>query len=214
MRLFLRGAILVSFASVWFMGCSPRPIPSESGVDPIDPELEPYQVPVGPDVSIEPILRKGFQWEFHPVTEYVLSGKICSIKRYRWGWSGAIVPIDLAVRWGILVDPQYDRTISWSQHRRWYFWRHGPNVGLSKQQISQHSSNNHIIPANENLLRALLRIKRNDLVELSGYLVNITGSKGPSFYHWNTSQSRKDTGDGSCEIFYVMRITHSGSAYQ
>ena len=69
------------------------------------------------------------------------------------------------------------------------------------------SSNNHLIPANDVIKREIKKIKRGDYVEIKGYLVDINGSNsGDGSFYWNSSKSREDTGDGSCEVIYVTDI--------
>lgn len=57
--------------------------------------------------------------------------------------------------------------------------------------ISYHLSHTHIIPANANVMSALMKIKKNDIVKLDGYLVDIYNSKGDIV--GLTSMSRTDT---------------------
>lgn len=53
--------------------------------------------------------------------------------------------------------------------------------------------------------RAIEGVHSGDHVSFTGYLVDIT--KGG--YHWHSSRTRYDTGDGACEVVYVcgMRVT-------
>jgi len=41
------------------------------------------------------------------------------------------------------------------------------------------------------------------LVALDGYLVDANRADG---WHWRTSLTRDDTGDGACELFYVTSV--------
>ena len=214
MRMRMNQGALVLLDALYWTGCSPSPVASGPAEREVKPSPEPYQGEVPEDVAIPPVVKKGIRWEIRPVAEYVLGGKVCSVKRYRWGWAGAISPVDLAIRWGILVNPDVEEKVTWSQRGRWYYWRYGSGSALDNDVIRQNSSNNHIVPASENLLKAVLRMEANDVVELSGYLVNLTGSKGSATYHWNSSRSRSDRGDGSCEVFYVTEVILDGLVYR
>ncbi len=66
-----------------------------------------------------------------------------------------------------------------------------------------HSGNMHMIPANPGVKADLDDVGEGDLVRFSGYLVD---ASGPNGFTWKTSLSRDDTGDGSCELFYVERV--------
>jgi len=213
MRVRLIQRLFPSFVVLFLASCSPKPISSGPTDQAVKPAPEPYQADVPKDVAIQPIVRKGIRWEIRPLDEYILGGKVCSVKRYRWGWGSTISPVDLAVRWGILVNPDVEKKISWSQRGRWYYWRFGSGTSLTNDVVRQNSSNNHIIPASENLLNAVLSMRPNDVVELSGYLVNLTGSKGKGVSHWNSSRTRTDWGDGSCEVFYVTQVIVHGLVY-
>ena len=73
--------------------------------------------------------------------------------------------------------------------------------------ISQHSSNNHIIAANGDIEMKVWSIRRGDHVRLKGYLVNLDGNgDGGKTYHWHSSTTRNDTGNHSCEVFYVTEV--------
>ena len=76
------------------------------------------------------------------------------------------------------------------------------NINVSKKDIISHSANNHIVPSPDDtdVRNILLGIHRGDAVHLSGYLIQISAPDG---WHWNSSRSQTDTGDHSCELFYV-----------
>ena len=65
------------------------------------------------------------------------------------------------------------------------------------------SSNNHIIASDNKVLKEIKSIKRFDVVELDGYLVDVSRKDG---WHWQTSLTREDTNGGSCEVFWVNSI--------
>jgi hypothetical protein len=80
--------------------------------------------------------------------------------------------------------------------------------------VISHSANNHIIPANENIHEAVKTIWKKDIVVLEGVLVNIKGTYKGQPVTWNTSLSRKDTGNGSCELFYVSKVRIDTKVYE
>ena len=119
------------------------------------------------------------------------------------------------MRWGPLVSPPYEDQIKWSQSGRWYHWRYEACPGLNNDLIRKHSSNTHICPATKNVRNAVLSLKRDDLAELSGYLVDLSGVKGRGkTFTWNTSRNRSDRGDGSCEVMYVTQVIARGEIYE
>jgi hypothetical protein len=90
-----------------------------------------------------------------------------------------------------------------SQGNRFYFyeWRNTPPI--PEKEIIDHSSNNHLIAADSSIARVISDLYPGEIVTLKGYLVNISKPNG---FHWNTSLSRTDTGNGACEVFYVEGI--------
>ena len=70
-----------------------------------------------------------------------------------------------------------------------------------------------MIPATDNIRRALKTINTNDLISIEGYLVNVTGKIKNSDVWWSTSTSRSDSGDHSCEIIYVEKLRINDKVY-
>ncbi len=58
----------------------------------------------------------------------------------------------------------------------------------------------HLIPARGAVKATLLKARSGDLVRLEGYLVRC---EGPDGFRWQSSLTREDTGDGSCEVVWV-----------
>jgi hypothetical protein len=157
------------------------------------------------------------EFQIYPVAKYKIAAVVASKKNYNssWnGWEGKLAPIDLALIWGKLPSPEYRKYIRYSQSSRFYFYRYELDSPVDKGYIGPHSSNHHIIPANDNIYRALKKLEEDQSVELDGYLVNIKGVyKGRDIW-WNSSLTRTDSGDGACELFYVTKIRFGGNIYQ
>jgi hypothetical protein len=203
-------SILVLFCAG---GCDkPQVTGEESGE--IDVSQEPVQIKF---TSSEPtVLSIAGDSEFtvHPVAEYKIAALAVSKKSYHDGWRAEVAPVDLALVWGKLAEPESDRYISYSQHDRWYFYEYEARSLFNTSYVISHSANNHIIPADENILRAVKTIKTKEKVFLEGFLVNVKGRhKGENFW-WNSSLRRADTGDGSCEVFYVKRLRIGTKVYE
>lgn len=149
-----------------------------------------------------------------PVAEYNINALVVSKKNYLpISWADKMAPLDLALAWGTIID--YIDDISFSQGGRWYYYKYNTNNDvLSISEISSNSSNNHIIPANENIKKAIFDIKTGIKIHLEGYLVNINGTYNGNPVWWNTSLSRDDTGAGSCEIFYVNKVFYNKKIFE
>jgi hypothetical protein len=180
--------------------------------DPIDASMDPIQESLNEDHSFS-LQKGGNQFDLKPVARYLVSARVMSTRSYSSGWESSLSPVDLVLVWGDLADKKYDRNISYRQRNRWYYYRYSADFPLSTQYIINHSCNNHMVPATDNIRRALKSIKTDDLITVQGYLINITGKMGGRKVWWNTSTSRSDSGDHSCEIIYVEKLRVRDKVY-
>jgi len=189
--------------------------PEVTGVEfeKIDTSQDPVQAPYKSD---DPIIRdiKCGCFTITPVAEYKIWGVVVGKETYSSDWDGKISPMDLTIVWGKLAEPEYDRYVSYRHGNRWYFYQYKPGCPLDQSYIISHSSNNHIIPARENIRRAIKTLKRKEKVVLEGFLVNLKGIYKGKSVTWNTSLSRTDTGSGSCELFYVSKLRIDTRIYE
>jgi hypothetical protein len=200
--------LLLSF----LFGCN-RPRLTGVAFEEIDTSQDPVQIPFA---SSEPIIIdwKNGHFTLMPVAKYRLSGVVVSKESYADGWDGKISPIDVAIVWGRLSGSDYRRYVTFSQGSRWYHYQLKEGSPFEVSYVITHSSNNHIIPANENILRAIKSIKKKDKVILEGWLVNLSGKYQGGNVSWTTSLSRQDTGNGSCELFYVSKVRIEAKIYE
>ena len=135
--------------------------------------------------------------------------------------------IDLGIVWGELASKPKEL------HKHWKFkstktlgqarqlqWRAKPpynNTYWDLNYVSSHVSHTHIIPANANVMGALLKVKKNDIVKIDGYLVDIYNGKGNTL--GKSSLSRTDTdatsrGYGACEEMYAKQVQIGNKVYK
>ena len=154
--------------------------------------------------------------EYRFVVHFQYSYDIEALVVHTYDYGGSSVesllsPKDLALAWGTVAEHNNDINFNWKQAGRWYSWTvkswdELDEVGGKMGVITQ-SSNNHIIPAGERIKNDVMVIKKGDHVRLQGYLVNIVGYKnGREAYYWNSSTTRGDSGNHSCEVFYVTDV--------
>lgn len=204
--------VLLIFWLFLLCGCS-NPVSTGTELDSIDASQEPFQAPYKSEGPFTLETKDG-TFTLRPVAEYRASVMVVGKEQYSFGWSALISPIDLAVVWGKLAEPEYDKYITYSQSDRWYYYEYKAGIPFTSSYIISHSSNNHIIPATENILKAVKSIRKKQKVIIEGLLVNVTGTYEGQSVWWNSSLSRTDTGAGSCELLYVSRVRIDDKAYQ
>lgn len=204
--------ILSILLLTFVIGCEKPQVTSEDFTE-IDVSQEPSQDKY---TAGDRIIKKNKDTEFiiTPVAEYKIAALVVSKKSYHDGWHAEIAPVDLALAWGKMAESGYDKYISYSQSDRWYVYEYEEESPFDDYYVITHSSNNHIIPADENIYKAIRSLKKKERVLLEGFLVNVKGRyKGEDFW-WNSSSTRKDSGDGSCEVFYVKKVRIGTKVYE
>ena len=91
------------------------------------------------------------------------------------------------------------------------------NNPWSVDYISSHISHTHLIPSNPNVMGGLLKIKKNDIVKLDGYLVDIYTDKNETVALTSMSRYDSDTtsrGYGACEDMYVKQVQIGDKVYK
>jgi hypothetical protein len=204
-------------AVVFIVAVFLRLIRQPSGIstsDPLPVLAEPLQTAVKEGEAQTIVLNKsGYEWRITPKAKYSLRGRVLSTARYHLGWQSTASPVDFALGWGEFEKKDVDKWIRWSQGNRWYFYRWKAGCPYSNDEIISHTANVHIIPATDNLRNAVVRVKKNQSVYLEGFLIDARIVKGNSDYFWNSSLSRTDSGDASCEVFYVTELIWQNEIY-
>jgi len=147
-------------------------------------------------------------WTFHdhvltPLAAFEIRARVLSVERYRFDRPAELSPVDLALGWGPMSDSRVLEAFTIEQRDRWYFWRAAP-MPIPEVEVISHSANMHMIPADEGIARRLKAARVGQLVHLKGQLVRADGKDG---WHWVSSLTRTDTGDGSCEVIWVQSVT-------
>lgn len=136
-----------------------------------------------------------------PLKNYEIEARILSKKKYTIGEDSDFATYDLALGWKEMSDINYLEKIKISQRNRWYYWR-TKDRSISKNTISYNSSNHHIVHANEKIKKQLSNLKEHQVIKMTGYLINAKNINYPNI-ELKSSLTRKDTGAGACEVFYV-----------
>ena len=138
-----------------------------------------------------------------PLALFSIDARVLHRRNYRYDTAAKLVPIDLALGWGVMSDQQVLDRLTISQSMRCYFYRYKLPPPIPVDDIVSHSSNMHIIPATPEVAARCKSLRNGALVRLTGDLVEATG---PGLGTWKSSLSRTDSGNGACELFYVEEI--------
>lgn len=161
---------------------------------------EPEQTPL---VAAQPSIAKD-GWTLKPLATLSLEARVLGARRYQEDFTASIAPYDLALGWGPMSDSAVLEKLDVSQKNRFYHWRYWGRAPIPERDITTHSANMHIIPADESILQKLRSLRKGSLVRLAGNLVEATHPKASK--PWRSSLSRSDDGDGACEVLYVKSL--------
>lgn len=145
------------------------------------------------------------------VATFDLTGRILATReysKYKVGYNeiDSIAPIDMCIGWGKLSTDRYDYAVKFYEFSDRYVTYYVKDTSiLSLTEISQSISNTHLIPKTDKIKKQLLALKKNDLIKIEGYLVDVYDTTG-KFNPWVTSKVRTDTGGGACEIIFVEKV--------
>jgi len=141
------------------------------------------------------------------LAEFTVRAKVLSRERYRMDDESDLSPIDFALGWGPMSDQSIVDEFDISQGFRWFEWQ-TETMPIAQSDVVRHSANMHLIPATEEIEDVLFSVKRGEVVELSGYLVQVEGDGG---WLWKSSMTRSDSGGGACEVVWVESVVRNPS---
>lgn len=151
-----------------------------------------------------PIIESPASWPHEgailtEVATWELEAVVLHKEWYRLDHFASVVPLDLALGWGPMSDPDVLGDLRVSQRNRWYWVYWSNDMAHSEETLMASSSNVHILPATPDVLRTLRSFGQGDNVYLRGRLVDVSLDGG----EMRTSRSREDRGGGACEVFFV-----------
>ena len=174
----------------------------------IDRPVSPPDGILAPDEPVQesPQAAETFQfghWILTSRATYQITARILHVERYRFDRLAALIPEDFALGWGPMSDSRILKSMEITQSDRFYFWRSPADFPVARQIIVSHSANTHIIPENALIAKQLSRLRRGEVVTLTGLLVDGARDDGA----WiKTSLVRTDTGAGACEVMLVRDL--------
>ena len=174
----------------------PTTIPTELGFS-YSPELSITQPPLQKNYTSPQKVQFYKSYRITPVASFQLQALLVHKKRYRHDWAKDISPIDMMLSWGTLAEEAAWEGTEIRQHSRLGVVQLDGNVRYATPEWISNWANMHMLPASEEVYKALLRADAGQRIRLKGFLVNVLGSDGGK---WPTSMNRED---GDCEIVLV-----------
>jgi len=143
-------------------------------------------------------------YQITPAAEFSLEARVLSTEKYHTGREADLSPFDLALGWGPMSDSAVLDKLNISQGNRFYFYSWPDQPPIPQSEIAENSANMHMIPANEEIKKRLDKVRVGQVVQLSGYLVRV---QAPGGWHWDSSMTRTDSGNGACELVWVENVS-------
>jgi hypothetical protein len=176
--------------------------------DQINTSLEPVQNNLTEIVKLQKELN-GVTYYIEPKAEYEIEALLIGKEKYSSWDIAQIIPYDLALVWGDFAVKENLEGVDYGQRLRHVSYSYSyDRISLSDEYMSSHISNNHVIPANEDVYQKIKRAKINRRIYLKGYLVRayIPMGENGNLSVLDSSMIRTDSGDGACEIIYVEEV--------
>jgi hypothetical protein len=146
-----------------------------------------------------PVVFQVKDYRLEAQATYKVRARLLGREPYRFGREAELSPVDFALGWGPMSDTSLLKQMDISQSNRFFRLR-WQRLSVPESTVMRHAANTHIIPASPVVADRLDEMRPGQVIELQGYLVNASAADG---WRWRTSLTRKDTGAGACELFWV-----------
>ncbi len=206
--------VLCVIGAIW-LSFRPVALPDAALVDSAIKEGEPLQE--ASDQRVFTTTIKGYTYTLTPRAAYDISGLVVSQHRgdalfnlYHKADPGNIK--DVCVVWGEAITNGSYRKVSYKSEEFtcYYGWSGIITPPFNPEKVA----NNHLIPANDAVARQIDAIRVGDQIRMKGLLVDYkVSSDGREIFTRRTSLTRKDIGNGACEILYLtdMSVVRPGN---
>lgn len=166
-----------------------------------------YKEPIQEKIEIEPILKesKSINYQISPQYSYELWGLIVSendneVWYSRFKKTDPLNTKDFCVIWGDNLKSGNYKIFKFKSEEFACIISSDKNLKFNGEQLS----NNHLLPANDEIYEQVRQAHIGDQIHLKGYLTSYKAkdTNGQEFTR-STSNTRTDTGDGACETVYA-----------
>ena len=209
----IRGGVLAAVVACllagWWLAhpasTLPPPDPATIPACPLPPRVARGEPPLQSDTPRSLALPAIGDGTLSPLAGFSVEARVLGREDYHMGREATFSPTDLALGWGRMADDEVLAKLQISQGGRWYRYRWQDQPQIPADEIARSSANMHIVPANDAVAAALGRVQPGQRLRIDGWLVRIDADDGR--WHWRSSLSREDSGEGACELVYACAIT-------
>jgi hypothetical protein len=156
------------------------------------------------------VTRKGVTYSVTPLFNYELWGLVVSYHHAasfldisHEMWKDYINVKDICVLWGKNVETGAYKRMKF-RNRDFTCYYYYPDQETGRRFTENALSNNHLLPADPFVARAVMSARKGDQVHLEGWLVSYGIKDTP--YRRMSSTTRTDRGNGACETIYITRF--------
>lgn len=190
--------LIVFVVSYFFKNKLPSPARIDSAL---------YQETIQEAIEMDPIslIKNGAKYTINPQYEYELWGLVVSendneVWYSRFKNTDPLNTKDFCVIWGENVKNSDFQKIKFRTEEFVCLYSYRGNIEFNGEKLS----NNHLLPANDEIYRKIRNAQVGDQIHFRGYLSNykVIDENGQEFVR-STSNTRTDIGEGACETVYV-----------
>ena len=165
----------------------------------------------------------GFTAKIDPLAEYSISGVVLNTVDHNYQFKDDVyshlAPVDINMAWGVAGDNanKIKATAAISRGDEIEYLDGNWLAAVGHEKINKQISNNHLIPASDDIRTRLRLVRKGDHIKMDGFLVGVYSDKASP---WISSLERGDshpltdlqrglgdtTRDNACEIIYVTDL--------
>jgi len=158
--------------------------------------------PVQTDVRGNVTYPQG-KYTLEALANFEIKARVLSKELYHLDRGADLVPVDLALGWGVMSDSAVLEKLSITQDGRFYRYRWDNEPPIPPNDIVRHSANMHLIPTTPEIESQIKKVRPGQVVHINGQLVEARDGSGG---YWRSSLTREDSGNGACELIRVVKF--------
>ncbi len=143
------------------------------------------------------------KYTLEALANFEIKARVLSKELYHLDRGADLVPVDLALGWGVMSDSAVLEKLSITQGGRFYRYRWENEPPIPPQDIVRHSANMHLIPTTPEIESQIKKVRPGQVVHITGQLVEARDGSGG---YWRSSLTREDSGNGACELIRVVKF--------